>query len=183
MSRQREGGMHTIGVDAHKQVNMTVAIDAAGREVARWRGPNTPEGWRQLAAWASALGGDTRWGIAEAWNYGRGLAQFLVEAGASVYEVSARWTAAGRRRARTPGKSDGLDARAVALAVWREAGTLPTVTADDETGILDLLVSERDGVVAEATRLRNQVHQLLLQLDPVCWLPAPSVLYPGRPSP
>jgi len=41
--------------------------------------------------------------------------------------VNARWTAAGRRRARTPGKSDGLDARAVALVVWREAGTLPAV--------------------------------------------------------
>ncbi|HET8631572.1 MAG TPA: transposase [Thermomicrobiales bacterium] len=94
------------------------------------------------------------------------MAQALVEAGATVYEVNARWTAAGRRRARTPGKSDGLDARAAALVVWREAGTLPAVVADDETGILALLVTERDGVVAEATRLRNQAHQLLLQLDP-----------------
>ena len=145
---------------------MAVAIDATGREVARWRGPNTPEGWRQLVAWAAALDGDSRWGIEGAWNYGRGLAQFLVEAGATVYEVNARWTAAGRRRARTPGKSDGLDARAVALVVWREAGTLPAIAADDETGILALLVSERDGVVTEATRLRNQAHQLLLQLDP-----------------
>ena len=145
---------------------MAVAIDATGREVARWRGPNTPEGWRQLVVWAAALDGDSRWGIEGAWNYGRGLAQFLVEAGATVYEVNARWTAAGRRRARTPGKSDGLDARAVALVVWREAGTLPAIAADDETGILALLVSERDGVVTEATRLRNQAHQLLLQLDP-----------------
>jgi transposase len=153
-------------VDAHKQVNMAAAIDATGREVARWRGPNTPEGWRQLVAWAAAVDGDTRWGIEGAWNYGRGLAQCLVEAGATVDEVNARWTAAGRRRARTPGKSDGLDARAVALVVWREAGTVPAIAADDETGILALLVSERDGVVTDATRLRNQAHQLLLQRDP-----------------
>jgi hypothetical protein len=33
--------MLTVGVDAHKRVNMAVAIDAAGREVARWRGPNS----------------------------------------------------------------------------------------------------------------------------------------------
>jgi len=158
--------MITVGVDAHKRVNMAVALDAAGREAARWRGANNVEGWRQLAAWASALGEGVRWGIEGAWNYGRGLAQFLVEADATVYEVNARWTAAGRRRARTPGKSDGLDAHAVALVVWREAGTLPPVTADDATGVLDLLVAERDGVVAEATRLRNQLHQLLLQLDP-----------------
>lgn len=157
--------MLTIGVDAHKRVNMAVAIDAAGREVARWRGPNSVEGWRQLAAWAAGLG-DARWGIEGAWNYGRGLAQSLVEAGAAVYEVNARWTAAGRRRGRAPGKSDRLDARAVALVVWREAETLPPVAADDDTAVLDLLVSEREGLVVETTRLRNQLHQILLQLDP-----------------
>ena len=48
--------MLTVGVDAHKRVNMAVAIDAAGREVARWRGPNSVEGWQQLAAWAAAEG-------------------------------------------------------------------------------------------------------------------------------
>src|SRR3712207_1479202 len=116
--------MLTIGVDAHKRVNMAVAIDAAGREVARWRGPNSVDGWRQVAAWAAGLG-DARWGIEGAWNYGRGLAQSLVEAGAAVYEVNARWTAAGRRRGGTPGKSDGLDARARALMGWGQAGAPP----------------------------------------------------------
>src|SRR5919202_2807633 len=106
--------MLTIGVDAHKRTNLAVAIDAAGREVARWRGPHSVEGWRQLAAWAAALGEDARWGIEGAWNYGRGLAQCLVEAGAPVYEVNARWTAAGCRRARTRGERDRLGARAVA---------------------------------------------------------------------
>lgn len=158
--------MPTVGVDAHKRTNMAVALDAAGREVARWRGPNSVAGWQQLAAWAAARDADARWGIAGAWNDGRGLAQHLVGAGATVYEVNARWTAAGRRRARTMAKSDGLDAHAVALVVWREAAARPAVTADDETGVSDLLVGEREGVVAEATRLRNQLHQLLLQLDP-----------------
>ncbi len=158
--------MLTVGVDAHKRTNMAVAIDAAGREVALWRGANTVAGWQQLAAWAAALDPEARWGIEGAWNYGRGLAQYLVEASATVYEVNARWTAAGRRRARAAGKSDRLDARAVALVVWREASTLPPVAADDATGVVDLLVTERAGIVAESTRLRNQLHQLLLQLDP-----------------
>ncbi len=158
--------MITIGVDAHKRVHAAVAVDTAGREVGRWRGPNSAEGWRQVVAWAAGLGPDCRWGIEGAWNYGRGLAQFLVAAGAAVYEVNPRWTAASRRQARTRGKSDRLDARAVALLVWREAATLPVVAADDETAALELLVTEREGAVAEATRLRNQLHQLLLQLDP-----------------
>lgn len=158
--------MLTVGVDAHKRIHGAVALDATGREVGRWRGPNSVAGWHQLAAWAAALDREAQWGIEGAWNYGRGLAQHLVETGATVYEVNARWTAAGRRRARTPGKSDRLDARAVALVVWREVGTLPAVAADDETGVIDLLVTEREGIVTEATRLRNQLHQLLLQLDP-----------------
>ena len=158
--------MVTIGVDAHKRVYMAVAVDAAGREVACWRGENSVDGWRQVAAWATGLGEVVRWGIEGAWNYGRGLAQHLVAAGAEVYEVNPRWTASGRRRARRPDKSDRLDARAVALLVWREAATLPVVVAEDDTAVLDLLVTEREGTIAEATRLRNQAHQLLLQLDP-----------------
>ncbi len=43
---------------------------------------------------------------------------------------------------------------------------MPTVTAEDETAVLDLLVTEREAALAEATRLRNQLHQLLLQVDP-----------------
>src|SRR5262245_21937529 len=158
--------MLAIGVDAHKAVHVAVAVDAAGREVARWRGANSGEGWRELAAWAAGLGDTRQWGIEGAWNYGRGLAQHLVDAGETVYEVNPRWTAAGRRAARRRDKSDRLDARAVALLVWREAAALPAVVAEDDTAVLAVLVTEREDALAEATRLRNQVHQLLLHLDP-----------------
>ncbi len=158
--------MLTIGVDAHKQVHAAVAVDDAGREVARWRGPNSVEGWQQVSHWASTFGQPCRWGIEGAWGYGRGLAQYLVAMGAEVYEVNSRWTAAGRRRARRQDKNDRRDAAAVAEIVRREAATLPMVGAEDETAVLDLLVSEREDLVAEATRLRNRLHYMLLQLDP-----------------
>ncbi len=158
--------MLTIGVDAHKRVHMAVAVDAAGRAVARWRGANSVAGWRQVAARAAGLGEVVRWGIEGAWNDGRGLAQHRVALGVEVFAVNPRWTAAGRRRARRPDKRDRLDARAVALLVWREAATRPVVAAEDDTAVLALLVTEREGASAEATRLRNQAHQLLLQLDP-----------------
>ena len=48
--------MLAIGVDAHKAVHVAVAVDAAGREVARWRGANSGAGWQELAAWAVGLG-------------------------------------------------------------------------------------------------------------------------------
>jgi transposase len=158
--------MITIGVDAHKHVHVALALDEAGREVDRWRGANSPAGWREVSSWASALTGQTQWGIEGAWGYGRGLAQHLVHEGAEVFEVNPRWTALGRRRARKPGKSDNLDARAVALVVRQEAPGLPKVLADDDTAVLDLLSNERDQALAEATRIRNQIHALVVHVDP-----------------
>lgn len=99
--------MLTIGVAAHKRIHMAVAVDAAGHEVSQWRGANSVAGWRAGADWAAALGGDVRWGIAGAWNDGRGLARQLVAAGATVSAVNPRWTAEGRRRARRTDKRSG----------------------------------------------------------------------------
>lgn len=158
--------MITIGVDAHKRLHVALAVDEAGREIDRWRGPNSGPGWQDFSRWAVGLGPEYRVGIEGAWGYGRGLAQYLVELGVEVYEVNSRWTAAGRRSARKPDKTDRLDARAVALFVHREGRDLPRIAAEDETAILNLLTIERDSAIAEATRLRNQIHALLLQLDP-----------------
>src|SRR2546423_8931508 len=162
--------MITIGVDAHKDVQAAVALDAAGRETGTWRGPNSPQGWAALAAWAAAqaasAAAEPQWGIEGAGHYGRGLAQQLLAAGATVYDINPRWTAQERQRARRPGKSDRLDARAVALYLWREAATLPPLRAEDDTAVLEVLTTEREGALAEATRLRNQLHASLLPLDP-----------------
>ena len=158
--------MITLGVDAHKQVHAAVALDAAGRELGRGRGANSAAGWAALRQWAAGFGTARQWGIEGAWSYGRGLAQHLVAAREAVYEINPRWTAQQRRHGRRRDKTDALDARAVASLVWREAAALPRVQAEDETAVLDLLVTEREGAIAEATRLRNQLHHLLLQLDP-----------------
>jgi transposase len=158
--------MVTIGVDAHKSVHQALALDNAGTVLGSWRGATTPDQWQQLLSWADRFPGPRQWGIEGAWNYGRGLAQFLVAQGERVFEVNPRWTADGRRRARKLGKSDRLDAYAVAKLVRDDGATLPCVMIEDETAVLDLLVTEREAALGEATRLRNQLHQLLLQVDP-----------------
>jgi transposase len=158
--------MITIGVDAHKRIHVALALDEAGREIGEWRGPNSQAGWRDLSLWAFGLGGERQWGIEGAWGYGRCLAQHLVERGEAVYEINPRWTAAGRQRARKPGKTDRLDARAVALFVRQEAPVLPVVQLEDDSVILELLSTERDQVLAEIVRIRNQIHALLTHIDP-----------------
>jgi hypothetical protein len=108
-------------------------------------------------------------GIEGAWNYGRGLAPHLVTSGEQGFEVNPRWTAQRRRRAGAPwakGKSARLDAHAVAHLVREEGSPLPQIPSDDETAVLDLLTTDREAALADAPRLRNQLHQLLLQTLP-----------------
>lgn len=158
--------MITIGVDAHKQVHAAVAIDEAGREVGRWRGANARSAWDDLHRWSMQYAAQRQWGIEGAGGYGRGLAQRLLELGEVVFEVNSRWTATGRRRARKSEKSDALDATAVARTVRQEGTALPLVHPDDESSILAVLTTERDELIRESNRVRNQIHHLLLQIDP-----------------
>ncbi len=158
--------MITIGVDAHKQVHVATALDDLGRELASWRGPNSVAGWKALLEWATAWHSELQWGIEGGWGYGRRLAQFLVVAGQRTYEINARWTALGRRKARKPDKTDRLDAQAVAQMVRQEGEKLPAIQQEDQTTLLELLTTEREAALAEATRLRNQIHALLHHLDP-----------------
>ena len=167
--------MITIGVDAHKSMNAALAIDDAGKEGGNWEGPNTESGWRSLAAWASGIDEVRQWGIEGAWGYGRGLAQHLVLADETVFEINARWTALRRRSAHKPGKTDQLDAHAIALFVRQEGVDLPRVLVEDETTVLELLTAQRENAQAEANRLRNQIHALLLQLDPEYKVHLPTV--------
>jgi len=157
--------MITIGVDAHKRMHAAVAIDAQGREIAAWTGANTPAGWDALEAWAAQVGADRTWGIEGSGQYGRGLAQQLVRSGEPVVEVNPRLTADTRRRGRQRGKTDRLDALAVARTVQREEVALPVVVPLDVTAVLAITVAEREAALQEATRLRNQLHQHLFQLS------------------
>jgi transposase len=107
----------TLGVDAHKAIHVSVAVDEAGRELGEWRGPNTADGWTSLARWAADFGPDCWWGIEGAWGNGRGLAQHLVALGFTAFEASPHWTTRLRRSNRSQGKSDRLDAHRCARAV------------------------------------------------------------------
>lgn len=67
-----------------------------------------------------------------AWFIGHGLAQYLAADGEVVHEVSGPLTAARRGRAVRRGKSDRLDAHAVALLLREEAARLLRVVAQDD---------------------------------------------------
>lgn len=157
--------MITLGVDAHKTVHVAVAVDEEGRPLDMWQGTNSQLAWQEMLTWASQWE-SRQWGIEGTGNYGRGLAQYLVVVGETVYEVNPRLTAQGRRRARKQDKNDRLDAQAVARAVLRDVPELPEVVLEDEAAVLELMNRERDRLKSQVDRLRNQLHNRLFQADP-----------------
>lgn len=154
-----------IGVDAHKRVHQALALGSDG-VIGQRQITNTADGWASLLNWAQVWP-ERIWAIEGSGALGRGLAQFLAERGEQVHEVSPKWTARRRRTMRRVGKSDRLDAHAVAQVLREEATTLPRVLPEDESvALLRLWVRQREDVVVDMGRTRNRLHDLLLLCDP-----------------
>jgi transposase len=156
-----------IGVDAHKRLHQAIALSANGEVLAERTISNDEPSWAALVAWARALDAERIWAVEGAWYLGRGLAQYLARTGERVHEVNGRWTAQRRRGMRRPGKSDRLDARAVAQLLREEADTLPRVYAEEDPLAAVQLWSRLQAELTEdMTRLINRLHALLLTCEP-----------------
>ncbi len=89
----------------------------------------------------------------------------MLAAGETIVRVPPKLMAHARDGARTYGKSDPIDALAVARAALRE-GDLPTAHLDDEAREIRLLVDHREDLVAERTRHINRVRWHFHEIDP-----------------
>jgi transposase len=95
---------------------------------------------------------------------GRLLADLLA-AGEQVMLVPPRLMAQARQASRVSGKSDPIDALAVARAALQEPN-LPQARLDGPARELKLLVGHREDLVAERTRVENRLRWHLHDLDP-----------------
>ena len=128
---------------------------------------NTPQGWTSALRWARDRSDVCCWGIENSGSLGKGFAQFLLAQGeTNGRAVSPQRTAQYRRRSRSQDKTDHADALAIARLLRAEGEQLPLVQADDASTELRLLSDHRDNLVAERTRLVNQLHVQMLQIDP-----------------
>ena len=73
--------------------------------------------------------------------------------------------AEARNGARTRGKSDPIDALAIARAALREPD-LPAAVHDETSRELKLLVDHREDLLGERTRMINWLRWHLHELDP-----------------
>ena len=157
-----------VGVDTHKKTHVLVAVGEQGQTLGTRTVANTPAGWAAALQWAREQQQQhIRWGVENSGSLGKGFAQFLLAQGETeVREVVPHRTAQYRRRGRTQDKTDTADALAMARLLAAEGAGLPLVHVDDASTALRLLSDHRDNLVADRTRLINQLHAQMLQLDP-----------------
>jgi len=162
--------MVMIGTDSHKRTHTMVAVDDVGRRLGTKTVRANSDGHLDLVCW-SAQFGDAVFAVEDCRHLTRRLEADLLVAGCRVVRVPTRLMAAERRGTREPGKSDPIDAEAVALAALRYRD-LPVAELDGPAREVKLLSDHRRDLVVQRTRIASQVRWFLHELDPDLVVPS-----------
>lgn len=163
--------MMVLGADTHKRSHTIAAVDAATGQV---HGDRTCEvgqvGFVALLGWARGLASERVWALEDCRHVSGGLERFLLASGERVVRVTPGRMAVARESGRERGKSDRIDAIAVARAALREG--LESLPAGQLAGIeleIRLLVDHRERLVKSRTALSNDLlwhlHDLWPELE------------------
>jgi transposase len=160
--------MIVIGADTHKATHALAAVDAGTGRVRGGREIRAEEpGHLQAVRWARGLDDDRVWAIEDCRHVSRRLEQALVAAGERVVRVPPHRMGASRKGEREPGKSDEIDALAVARAVVKDrVEQFPIAFLNEQAMEIRLLFDHRADLVAERTRIVNRLRWHLLELCP-----------------
>jgi transposase len=158
--------MVVVGADVHKRTHTFVAVDEVGRRLGEKVVKATTEGHRQVVQWArNQFGAELVWAIEDCRHLSARLERDLLTADQKVVRVPPKMMAHARASARTRGKSDPIDALAVARAYLREPD-LPVASHDEISRELKLLVDRREDLVAQRTATINRLLWRVHELDP-----------------
>jgi transposase len=160
--------MIVIGADIHKSTHALAAVTGDGGVVAGELEIRADGGgYRAALRWARELDGERVWAIEDCRHLSKRFEQSLIAAGEQVLRVAPRMMGQARRGEREQGKSDQIDARAVARAVVREGvERFPAAFLDERALEIRLLVDHRADLVAERTRQINRLRWHLVDLCP-----------------
>ena len=129
-----------------------------------------PGSFGKLLVWARELDGERVWAIEDCRHVSGAFERFLVARGERVVRVAPKHMAGARRSARERGKSDSIDAFAVARAALKEGlENLPGAHLDARALDIRLLSDHRDDLIHARTqdqqRLRWHLHDMWPELE------------------
>jgi len=154
-----------VGVDVHKDTHTAVGVSPFGEKLFEVTVGNYQKDFEILAETVNREAGvlSPYFGLEDCSGFGERLALFLVERYPLVH-VPPVLVDRLRKNATHPEKSDSLDALGVAKVMMQNIDTLPVYTISEESKRakqLKELSHDREFLVAERTRLKNQLHVLL----------------------
>jgi transposase len=160
--------MIVIGADTHKGSHALAAVDEGTGRARGGREIRADEpGHLAAVRWARGLDEERVWAIEDCRHVSRRLEQALLAAGERVVRVAAHRMGASRKGERERGKSDQIDALAIARAVVKDGiEKFPVAYLDEAAMGIRLLLDHRNDLVAERTRTVNRLRWHLLQLSP-----------------
>ncbi len=156
--------MVTLGSDSHKRTHTLVAVDGNGRQLGSRTVAATSAGHLEGLRWAQQWP-ERKWALEDCRHLSRRLEADLLAAGEAVQRVPPKLMAGARQGGRELGKSDPIDALAVARAALREPG-LPVAQLDGRSREVKLLLDHREDLVADRTRMQNRLRWHLHELEP-----------------
>jgi transposase len=155
-----------VGIDPHKKTHTAVAVDGVtGAEVGELTVNARAKGHDRLLEWARSVDEERIFAVEDCRHVSGNLQRFLLARGERMKPVPPKLMARTRRSARTRGKSDPIDARAVAQAALRHP-ELPEAVLEGVDREVRLLLDHREDLVAERTRMENRLRWHLHDLDP-----------------
>ena len=157
-----------VGVDVHKDKHTAVATNCFGHKLLEMEFANTGNDFRQLVASIQNLADQENrqfiFGLEDSFGYGLHLAKYLSDSHLPVKMISPVLVDRARKYETHPEKSDSLDALGVAKVLIQRIDTLPdySISITDELAKeIKELAMDRDFLVKEQTRIKNQLHRLL----------------------
>src|SRR4051794_19353934 len=172
--------MIVIGADTHKDSHTLAAVDAGiGQLLADVTVRARRRSFEDLLVWARRLADDQRvWAIEDCRHVSGALERFLLARGERVTRVPPKLMAGARKSARERGKSDAIDAVAIARAAIQEGlNTLPVAQLAGPERDVRLLVDHRERLVAQRTALINDLRWGLHDLWPELEIPPRALIH------
>jgi len=158
--------MIVIGADTHKRTHTCAAAKAGTGEVAgELTAAARKPGFRELLDWGRSLDEERTWALEDCRHVSGNFERFLVDHGERVVRVPPKLMGESRKGERSRGKSDPIDALAIARAALKEGPeTLPAAHLDERALEVKLLLDHREDLVRsraeDQQRLRWHLHDL-----------------------